>query len=111
MNAAFFRVNPSKQLVVARDEPPAFAAGAGPVPEKLRHVPSNWTQALRQIHRWLSIVFTASVIFTTIALAQERPAVWASYAPLFPLALLALTGLYLFVQPYARRRSGSRTRG
>jgi hypothetical protein len=33
-----------------------------------------------------------------------------SYVPLFPLALLLLSGLYLFVLPYATRwRSGRRT--
>ena len=69
----------------------------------------NWNHWVRQTHRWLAIVFTVSVIVTFVALRQEKPLVWVSYVPLFPLALLAVTGLYLFVLPYAARwRSGRR---
>ncbi|WP_243415618.1 hypothetical protein [Acidovorax sp. 99] len=32
-----------------------------------------------------------------------NPPDWVTYAPLPPLALLLLTGLYLFVQPYLQR--------
>jgi hypothetical protein len=63
----------------------------------------NWNRSLRQVHRWTSIVFTASIVVTTVALLQEEPLVWVSYVPLFPLALLLLTGLYLFALPYAQR--------
>jgi hypothetical protein len=70
----------------------------------------NWNHWMRQIHRWLSIAFTVSVIVTFVALAQRKPVVWVSYVPLAPLALLLLTGLYLFVLPYAtKRRSGQPT--
>ena len=70
----------------------------------------NWSQRIRQTHRWLSIVFTVAVIITFIALAQEEPLVWVSYLPLLPLAVLQFTGLYLFVLPYAAKwRSGRRT--
>jgi hypothetical protein len=58
---------------------------------------------IRQFHRWLAIAFTVSVIATFIALAQEEPVVWVSYVPLLPLALLLLSGLYLFLLPYAMR--------
>ena len=69
---------------------------------------SNW---IRHFHRWTSVACTLSVIATFIALAQEQPAVWVSYVPLFPLALLMLTGLYLFTLPYVSMwRSGRRTR-
>lgn len=61
---------------------------------------------IRQFHRWLAIVFTVTVIVTFVALAQEEPVVWISYVPLLPLALLLLTGLYLFVLPYAAKRRG-----
>jgi len=65
---------------------------------------------MRQIHRWLSVAFTVSVLVTFVALAQKPPLVWVSYVPLAPLALLAVTGLYLFALPYlARRGSGQRT--
>jgi hypothetical protein len=58
-----------------------------------------WT---RQLHRWLSIIFTAVVIaiFITLGMGKE-PAPWVYFLPLFPLALLTLTGLYMFVLPYA----------
>ena len=58
---------------------------------------------VRQIHRWMSIVFTVTVIATFIALSMEKPVVWVSYLPLAPLAFLFFTGLYLFVLPYLRR--------
>jgi len=67
----------------------------------------NANQWIRQFHRWTSIVFTLSVVATFIALAQEKPVVWVSYVPLFPLAVLALTGLYLFALPYIARRRGA----
>jgi ABC-type polysaccharide/polyol phosphate export permease len=67
---------------------------------------------IRQIHRWLSIIFTAVVIaiFAALGLGKE-PVYWVYFLPLFPLALLLLTGLYLFVLPYAlkwrSRRAGT----
>ncbi len=59
---------------------------------------------VRQFHRWTAVAFTASVVATVVALAQEEPVVWVSYVPLLPLAALFLTGLYLFVLPYVTRR-------
>lgn len=64
----------------------------------------NANTLIRLVHRWLSIVFTAAVIATTIALAQKEPIMWMSYVPLAPLALMFLTGMYLFVLPYVGRR-------
>jgi hypothetical protein len=63
----------------------------------------KWNTWIRQTHRWLSIAFTVSVITTFIALAQEEPIVWVSYVPLLPLALLLISGLYLFALPYAAK--------
>lgn len=69
----------------------------------------NWNKWIRQFHRWVAIVFTATVVITFIALAQENPVVWISYVPLFPLALLLITGLYLFALPYVLKwRGGGR---
>jgi len=70
----------------------------------------KWNQWIRQIHRWLAIAFTVTVIANFIVLAQGggTPPAWVTYAPLLPLALLLVTGLYLFVLPYATRwRKGS----
>jgi hypothetical protein len=61
---------------------------------------------IRQIHRWLSIVFTLAVIVNLVALAMKAQAVWIGLLALLPLLLLMLTGLYLFALPYVRRRSG-----
>jgi hypothetical protein len=63
----------------------------------------NWNNFIRQTHRWLSIAFTVTVIATFIALQQAKPIVWVSYVPLFPLALLFFSGLYLLVLPYVSR--------
>jgi hypothetical protein len=68
----------------------------------------NGSKWVRQIHRWLAVVFTVTVVATTVALAQPEPVVWVSYLPLFPLAVLFLTGLYLFVLPYLVRRRAVR---
>ncbi|MGE0596740.1 MAG: hypothetical protein AB7P07_10245 [Hyphomonadaceae bacterium] len=59
---------------------------------------------IRQFHRWTSAVFVLTVVATTIALAQPEPVVWMSYTPLAPLALLALTGIYMFMLPYVLKR-------
>ena len=70
----------------------------------------NWNKWIRQTHRWLSIAFTLTVIANFVALSQGTPPAWVTYSPLLPLALLMLSGLYLFVLPYATRwRSGRRT--
>lgn len=65
---------------------------------------SSW---IRQIHRWLSIVFTLTVIANFVAMARGKPPAWVTYSPLVPLFLLLFSGLYMFVLPYAvkwRRR-------
>ena len=69
----------------------------------------SWNKWIRQVHRWLSIAFTAVVlaIFGALGLGEE-PAEWVYFLPLPPLALLLLTGLYLFALPYAARRRGGR---
>lgn len=61
---------------------------------------------VRQVHRWVSIIFTVTVIANFVALARGagQPPPWITYAPLLPLALLLFSGLYLFVLPYAVRR-------
>lgn len=63
---------------------------------------------LRRTHRWVSMVFTLTVVANFVAMALGVPPAWVTYAPLAPLALLLLTGLYLFVQPcLARWRTSS----
>jgi hypothetical protein len=68
----------------------------------------NWSNGIRQFHRWMSVAFTLAVIVTTVALSQKDPIIWISYVPLFPLALLFVTGLYLWVLPYTAKWRRSR---
>ena len=75
-----------------------------------------WNAWVRQAHRWTSIIFTLVVgalfalfaLFALLGLGRE-PAQWAYLLPLLPLALLLVTGLYLFALPHAARwRAGRR---
>src|SRR5262249_6285359 len=58
---------------------------------------------IRQIHRWLSIAFTVTVIANFAAMGLGEPPAWVVYSPLLPLFLLLFTGLYMFVLPYATK--------
>lgn len=70
----------------------------------------NWNGWIRQTHRWLSIVFTVTVVANFATMAVGTPPAWVVYSPLLPLFLLLFTGLYMFVLPYATRwRSDRRT--
>lgn len=63
---------------------------------------------IRQIHRWLSIAFTVTVIANFVAMGLGEPSQWVVYSPLPPLFLLMFTGLYMFVRPYAAKWRGAR---
>jgi hypothetical protein len=76
-----------------------------------KEVPLNWNKWIRQTHRWLSIIFTVTVIANFVALSQTgggMPPAWVTYSPLPPLALLLFSGLYLFVLPYTVQWRGGR---
>lgn len=62
---------------------------------------SSW---IRQGHRWLSIVFTATVVANFATMAVGKPPAWVVYAPLPVLFLLLFSGLYMFALPYAVQR-------
>lgn len=66
----------------------------------------NWNKWIRQIHRWLSIAFTLTVIANFMAMSQGEPPLWVVYSPLLPLFFLLLSGLYMFALPYAARWRG-----
>lgn len=68
----------------------------------------NWSNWIRQGHRWLSIAFTATVIANFVVMARGEPPAWVVYSPLLPLLLLLLTGLSMFVLPYAAKWRGAR---
>jgi hypothetical protein len=60
----------------------------------------------RQSHRWLSMVFTALsvALWATLGFGRTVPQ-WAYFLPLLPLALMMVTGIYMFFRPYVLRRS------
>ena len=69
---------------------------------------NNW---IRSFHRWVSIFFTLTVLANFVAMGVnpgQQPPPWVTYSPLLPLFLLLVTGLYLFVLPYAVRWRGAR---
>ena len=68
----------------------------------------NWNKWVRQFHRWVSIVFTVTVLANFVAMAQGEPPAWVTYSPLLPLALLLFSGLYLFLLPYRTRSRSAR---
>jgi hypothetical protein len=69
---------------------------------------SKW---IRQFHRWLSIIFTATVIANFVVnlvnLGLGEPPAWIVYSPLLPLFLLLFTGLYMFALPYVIKSRAS----
>ena len=67
-------------------------------------------EAVRQTHRWVALAFLVTVVATTAALVAGGSALaWVVYTPLLPLAVLAVSGAYLFARPYtARRRVAAR---
>ena len=64
----------------------------------------NWNSGVRQFHRWLSIVFTLTVIANFVTMAFGKPPSWVVYSPLPPLFLMLFSGLYMFALPYVTRR-------
>ena len=70
----------------------------------------NWNAWVRETHRWLAIAFTLAVTANVVALVREEQAVWIGLLALFPLVLLMLTGLYMFVLPYVAKLRSARKR-
>lgn len=73
----------------------------------------NWNNWIRQTHRWLGIVFTVTVFANLIAMSKSggaMPPAWITYSPLLPLGLMWLSGMYLFVLPYAAKWRGVKER-
>jgi heme A synthase len=63
----------------------------------------NLNKWVRQTHRWLSIAFTVAVIVNIVAVAQKKYTASLGLLAVLPLALLLVTGVYLFVLPYATK--------
>ena len=69
----------------------------------------NWNKWVRQTHRWLSMAFTVAVIVNIVAVVQKKYTNSLGLLAVFPLALLLLTGLYLFVLPYVTKWGSGRS--
>lgn len=68
----------------------------------------NWNARIRQIHRWLSLAFTAAVVANIVALVLKRPETWIGLMAFAPLIPLLMTGLYLFALPHVAAWRGER---
>jgi heme A synthase len=71
----------------------------------------NWNRWIRQTHRWLSMAFTLAVVVNGIAVAQGKYSNKMGLTAVAVLALSFVTGLYLFVLPYAARWNNARRSG
>jgi hypothetical protein len=60
---------------------------------------------IRKTHRWLSIVFTLTVLANIVFMSvrEGQPPAFITYSPLLPLAILMFSGLYLFWLPYRKK--------
>lgn len=63
----------------------------------------NWNKLIRQTHRWLSIIFTLTVIANFVVIFMGQNIAWVTYSPLLPLFFMLLTGLWMFALPYFAR--------
>lgn len=67
----------------------------------------NWSIWTRKTHRWASVTFILISAAIWIALGIGiKMANWVFFIPLLPLAILALSGTYMFVLPYRTRTRG-----
>jgi ABC-type polysaccharide/polyol phosphate export permease len=77
-----------------------------------KEINMNMSSWIRQFHRWMSVIFTTAVVAIFILLGSgNEPAQWVYYLPLFPLTLLMVTGIYMFVLPYAVKWRSERRAG
>jgi len=65
----------------------------------------TWNKWVRQIHRGLVTAFTLTFIANIVAraIAGDQAATLVTNAPLLPLGVRLLTGLCVFMLPYAGR--------
>lgn len=55
---------------------------------------------IRTFHRWVSMLFTATVAVNFAVMAFGTPPSWVTYSPLPPLFLLLGTGIYMLLKHY-----------
>ena len=66
----------------------------------------NWNKWIRQTHRWLTVAFTLAIVVNFVAVVERKYTSALGLLAVSPMALLLLTGLYLFVLPYAAKWRG-----
>ena len=71
----------------------------------------NWSKWIRQTHRWVSILFTVAVIINGVTVVRGKYNPKLGLMAVAVLALLFITGAYLFVLPYAIKWRGGRRIG
>jgi len=64
----------------------------------------NVNHWIRQFHRWVSVIFTVTVIANFVTMAFGQPPAYVVYSPLPPLFLLLFSGLYMFALPYVGKK-------
>jgi hypothetical protein len=64
----------------------------------------NWNKWFRQTHRWLSILFTVAVIINGVMVARGHYSNKMGLTAVGIMALMLITGLYLFALPYFAKR-------
>lgn len=85
MNTAFFKETPQAGATTPRL--------AGPMRNRVS----------RRTHRWVSVIFTATVALNFAVMTFRSPPPWITYAPLPPLLFLLITGLIMLVSPWMAR--------
>jgi len=68
----------------------------------------NSNKWIRLIHRWLSLALTVGMIINFVAVLLHRYTNTLGLLAVLPLALLFLTGVYLYVVHYAAKWRSTR---
>lgn len=68
----------------------------------------KWNKWIRQTHRWLSVAFTLVVLVNGVAVVEGKYNNKLGLSAVLVLALMFLTGAWLFVLPWATRWRTSR---
>lgn len=70
----------------------------------------SWNASIRQVHRWVSVVFTLAVIANFAVMGREESTrQLVGLLTVIPLVFLLISGLYLFVLPHAVRWRSARS--
>jgi heme A synthase len=71
----------------------------------------SWNKWIRQTHRWLSVALTVAVIINGVAVVEGKYTTKLGLMAVATLALLWLSGVYLFLLPYAAKWRGGKRAG